>query len=66
MAQTSGLIPANTDNVKKKAMTPLIQVPAMPKKPRRQEAVPGLMATRNTLRGIRTSTIPNGHPTRGK
>jgi hypothetical protein len=59
MAQTRGLLPASGDNVKKKLAVPL--PPAQP----RRESVPGLMATRNTLKGIRSSTIPKGHPKRG-
>lgn len=57
MAQTRGILPTSTDNVKKTAITPLM--------PKRRESVPGLMATRNILKGIRTSTIPKGHPKRG-
>jgi hypothetical protein len=56
MAQTRGLLPASGDNTKK-TVKAVIQ-------PRR-ETVPGLMSTRNTLKGIRSSTLPKGHPKRG-
>ena len=49
MAQTSGQFPALTDNTKKKVTAIL--------KPR-TEAVSGMMATRNILKGIRQSTLP--------
>lgn len=58
MAQTSGIVPAGSDRTKK-TVTAILQ-------PKRTEATPGLLSTRNTLKGIRSSTIPKGHAPRGK
>jgi hypothetical protein len=53
MAQTGGIFDALRDNVKKTVAAPMV--------PKRPEAVPGLMATRNELKSHRTRTIPKGH-----
>jgi hypothetical protein len=49
MAQTRGILPASSDNTKKTVKA--IITP-------RTEATPGLMRTRNLLKGIRSSTLP--------
>lgn len=57
MAQTSGQLPAASDSVKKRITAMMA--------PKKTEAVPGLMATRNELKSLRSRTIPKGHTRRG-
>ena len=69
MAQTGGTFDALRDNVKKtvgEMIAPTRITERMTPAPKlRGESTPGLMRTRNLLRGIRTSSIPKGHPKRG-